>query len=573
MADSTNNLQIFIKELADVIRKVKGTSDPINPQQFSALILEMGYTIVGEVLSNKELILLNDLCQNGTYTLRYDGNNGEALNNFHDICTLIVNDTNVEYLDFINENIAPYMAASIGVYNSSNEKIGFIPITNIKPSFDNRLYRFGLLSDVHDYEGSAAEASDDFYRALTLFNDKEDVKMTCICGDITQNGTEEEFAFYANDVERFSPDTPVYTTTGNHDATTSGLNNALWEQYTGQPRCFELSETLPNGSVDHFLFFGMSYWSLGTTGTPYLLDDITWLSNKLEEYRNERCYVFTHLFFPTKAGNLNNIYPQTNWLGGSQLETIEKLCNNYVNSIWFSGHSHWKWSLQKYQDRANIYRSYKNNVPTCGWCVHVPSCAYPIDSDGTTRNGKNYESEGAIVDVYKDHIDIRGVDIKNGKYFPIATYRLNTTLYEVAEREEYADLYLNASCFTWYKGTDTENMKITDVEGMPNYFDVVFTAPSQGWYMKNNTFVEGIEQRVSISVLDVQMFEWNGSDWVASDALPTKVGFYSGAYNLASTNDCYVNTTNGVQFQTSSSCPGPWPMKLRMKVQALFSAK
>lgn len=229
--------------------------------------------------------------------------------------------------------------------------------------------------------------------------------------------------------------------------------------------------------------------------------------------------------------------------------------------------------MQKHQDRANIYRSYKNSNPTCGWCVHVPSCAYPIDSDGTTRDGKNYESEGAIVDVYKDYIDIRGVDVKNGKYFPIATYRLNTTLYEVAEREEYADLYLNASCFTWYKGTDTANMKITDVEGMPNYFDVVFTAPSQGWYMKNNTFVEGIEQRVSISVLDVQMFEWNGGDWVVSDTLPTKVGFYSGAYNLASTNDCYVNATNGVQFQTSSSCPGPWPMKLRMKAQALFSAK
>ena len=85
MADSTNNLQIFIKELADAIRKVKDTSDPIHPQQFSTLILEMGYTVVGEVLSNKELILLKDLCQNGTYTLRYDGNNGEALNNFHDI--------------------------------------------------------------------------------------------------------------------------------------------------------------------------------------------------------------------------------------------------------------------------------------------------------------------------------------------------------------------------------------------------------------------------------------------------------------------------------------------------------
>ena len=30
------------------------------------------------------------------------------------------------------------------------------------------------------------------------------------------------------------------------------------------------------------------------------------LEEKLEEYRNERTFVFTHLFFPEKAGNFNN---------------------------------------------------------------------------------------------------------------------------------------------------------------------------------------------------------------------------------------------------------------------------
>ena len=463
------------------------------------------------------------------------------------------------------------MAASIGVYNSSNERIGFIPLSDFRKSFGTRLYRFGLLSDVHDYEGSAAEASDDFYRALTLFNDKEDVKMTCICGDVTQNGTEAEFAFYANDVARFSPNTPVYTTTGNHDATYNGLNNALWEQYTGKPRVFELSETLPDGNVDHFLFLGMSYWSMGSGGTPYLLEDITWLSDKLEEYRNERCFVFTHLFFPDRAGNMNEVYPQSNWLGGTQLEKLEKLCDRYVNSIWFSGHSHWKWALQKFQDRANIFRAYKNNKPSCGWCVHVPSCAQPIDSDGTTRVGKNYESEGAIIDVYQNYIDVRGVDFKNSKYFPIATYRLDTTLYEIAEREEYEDLYLHASDFAVYKGT---GMSIADVEDMPNYFEVIWTAPSQGYYMTNNTFTAGTEQKVSITIVDCQAFEWVNNEWVSYDmSKVSKVGFYSGAYNLVSTNACYVNSTLGVQFQTSSSCPGPWPLKLRIKAQALFTAK
>lgn len=571
MADSSNNLTIFLQDIAEAIRKVKGTVDPINPQNFASLILEMGYQIVGEVLSDRQIELFASLLQNDTYTLRYDNNAGDPLENFKEICTLTVTNNDAFYSDFIDINIPPYMASTIGVYNSSGERIGFIPLSDFKKSFDARLYRFGLLSDVHDYEGSAAEASDDFYRALTLFNDKEDVKMTCICGDITQNGTETEFAFYANDVARFSPNTPVYTTTGNHDATYSGLNNDLWEQYTGKPRVFELSETLSDGSVDHFLFLGMSYWSMGSGGTPYLLEDITWLGDKLEEYRNERCFVFTHLFFPDRAGNMNEVYPQSNWLGGAQLEKLEKLCDRYVNSIWFSGHSHWKWALQKFQDRANIYRAYKNNKPSCGWCVHVPSCASPIDSNGTTRESKNLESEGAIVDVYQNYVDIRGVDIKNGKYFPIATYRLNTTLYEIAEREEYEDLYLHASDFAVYKGT---GMSIADVEDMPNYFEVIWTAPSQGYYMTNNTFTAGTEQKVSITIVDCQAFEWVNNEWTSCDmSKVSKVGFYSGAYNLVSTNACYVNSTLGVQFQTSSSCPGPWPLKLRIKAQALFTAK
>ena len=571
MADSSNNLTLFLQDIAEAIRKVKGTVDPINPQNFASLILEMGYQIVGEILSDRQIELFASLLQNDTYTLKYDNNAGDPLENFKDICTLTVTNNDAFYSDFIDVNIPPYMAATIGIYNSSGERIGFIPLSEFKKSFDTRLYRFGLLSDVHDYEGSAAEASDDFYRALTLFNDKEDVKMTCICGDITQNGTETEFAFYANDVARFSPNTPVYTTTGNHDATYSGLNNDLWEQYTGKPRVFELSETLSDGSVDHFLFLGMSYWSMGSGGTPYLLEDITWLGDKLEEYRNERCFVFTHLFFPDRAGNMNEVYPQSNWLGGTQLERLEKLCDRYVNSIWFSGHSHWKWALQKFQDRANIYRAYKNDKPSCGWCVHVPSCASPIDSNGTTRESKNLESEGAIVDVYQNYVDIRGVDIKNGKYFPIATYRLNTTLYEIAEREEYEDLYLHASDFAVYKGT---GMSIADVEDMPNYFEVIWTAPSQGYYMTNSTFTAGTEQKVSITIVDCQAFERVNNEWVSYDmSKVSKVGFYSGAYNLVSTNACYVNSTLGVQFQTSSSCPGPWPLKLRIKAQALFTAK
>ena len=51
---------------------------------------------------------------------------------------------------FIKENIAPYAAHHIGVYNDKNEKVGDISIDSIKPEYGKRQYRFGLLSDVHN---------------------------------------------------------------------------------------------------------------------------------------------------------------------------------------------------------------------------------------------------------------------------------------------------------------------------------------------------------------------------------------------------------------------------------------
>ena len=345
MADRAQTLTAFLTEIADAIRYVKGTTDLIDPRDFASLIRGM-FKSIGQI-SDNVITLISSLIEDGTYILSYVNENGAKLENFGDICTLVVNGSDVSYRDFITENIPPYTADKIGVYND-NELVGLISLAGFKPEYGERLYRFGLLSDVHDYEGSAAEPSDDFQRALALFNEKEDVVMTCICGDISENGTAAEFQMYLDDVATKSPNTPVYTTTGNHDCVqgASSIDVDQWVQYTGHPLTFEVSQELSNGKTDHFLFLGMKAWNYTT---PYNSSDIDWLANKLESYKNERCFVFTHLFFPSRAGNFKSIYPSYNWLSGEQLIRLENLNDSYKNSIWFSGHSHWKWSLQQYQ--------------------------------------------------------------------------------------------------------------------------------------------------------------------------------------------------------------------------------
>ena len=560
------------------------TSNKITFSVSELLNWDGGENEVGEVIDGNSIKLYGSQIENGIYTLRYDNAKAEAVADYADICTLSVSSNEAEYVEFIDANVAPADAASIGVYNSNGKRVGFIPLGSLKKSYGTKLYSFGLLSDIHqDAKNSATAAYSDFTKALQWFSGIDNLRLICNCGDVSESAhndeaaAEAEYESYVQAIADYSPNIPVYTTTGNHDCTSTGIDVERWKQYTGQDLTFVKSIERADGSKDHFIFFGMSYWNYSV---PYELEHIAWLKEQLERYKDERCFVITHLFFPDRAGNLNGLYQSSNWFKDAQLEILEDLCDHYVNTVWFSGHSHWKWEMQRFQDRANIYPTYRKGTPSSGWCVHVPSCAKPRHSpDGAENEGDMYsESQGSVVDVYENCIIIKGVDFITGKYLPIATYCLDTSIYEVGDLEESVDLYLHAADFT--PNTDRPGTKyIQDVPDMPNYFDVIFTGTSQGWYATNSTFVSGPEQYVTISVLDVQAFTSSNETYpyepwepISIDVV-SKVGFYSGAYHISSTNLCDVYPTSGVEFRTSSSCPGPFPLKLRMKVMAQFTEK
>ena len=512
----------------------------------------------GEILDDNTISVIP--VEPGIYTLFYEGEDGQPLANYAEICTLTAKDI-AYYEDFIRENVAPREAKVIGIYNTAGERQVSIALSARPDVSERPLYSFGLLSDVH-IGRAEINPETDFERALKFFNAKG-VAHTCICGDITQNGKEAEYQSWA--AVAGLADAPIYTTTGNHDATKSGITPELWTLYTGLPLVFERSVE-HNGKTDHFLFLGMERWNFSAAYLDYHID---WLESKLEEYRNERCFIITHLFFPDRAGNLNGIYPSGNWLKGEQLERLEAMCDRYVNSIWFSGHSHWEWWLQKFQDRANIYRTYNAALqPTSGWCVHSPSCGAPITSNGTSREDNTAGSEGAIVEVYEDHIEICGIDFVSGKYLPIATYRLDTTPYEVkATSTAKTSHYISASNFT--VNPKKKGATVKDVEGMENYVEITFTAKSQGFYVTNDSFTSSVTT-ASITVEDVQAF----SNGVEVD-IPVGVGFYgTSGYYLVSTNSAEVkpDSYTGVQFQTSGSKygDGPLPLTLRIKAQMKF---
>ena len=319
----------------------------------------------------------------------------------------------VEYNNFIRQNVAPLGARRIGVYNEKGERVGQIPLKNLfPPNYNEKLYSFGAISDVHIVYWTA---DDDFKRALTFFNEREDVAFTCIAGDLTDNGTEEELAQYKAIVDSHSADTPIYAIAGNHEDYANVSCNYL-QNYTGYP----LYYTFTYGD-DVYIMLGCYSWSNNGVFTEEYLQ---WIYETLESNRNKRCFIFEHVFPWGDSGNAGELY-HFDMFSGDKGEVFQSLLRHYKNTVLFHGHSHLKFYLQEVDSKANYsdalgYRS-----------IHIPSLAVPRDIEGAELEVVYADSEGYLVDVYKNGIHLRGRDFIKGEYLPIASYWIDTTLVNI----------------------------------------------------------------------------------------------------------------------------------------------
>lgn len=404
----------------------------------------------------------------------------------------------IKIFELNKHNIAPYKATNIGVYDSDNNCIGSIKIDGIKKDFGNRLYRVGLMSDTHyndydddeitsNYSDDGSQYANDFINALNFYEEKEDVEFCCVAGDIsTDNILHVKNFRLQRDV--YAPSTPVYSCKGNHDNVASYGYNAEWircvstyddgkeKRYCpyGNKTSFYFIKTLDNGQKDVYIFLDIDYNNNSSSPTAtntdgaiadeerdhqyYNPETLTWFANLLETHKHDRCFVFTHLFFRQKSGNNHNYSYYRYYsngrsrkynLRGQQFIILNNLNNKYKNSIWFTGHSHYCWYWQKYDDIINIcnYDSdFLEGSDTNGigigniimgkykcdsaYNVHLPSLARPLKLS-TEYSVDMKRSEGAIMDVYYDYVDIRGIVFKTSdndeyinKYCPTSTYRI-----------------------------------------------------------------------------------------------------------------------------------------------------
>lgn len=480
-----------------------------------------------------------------------------------------------ELNSFISENTINEHVHVIGIYDTvTGKRVGKIDCSRKVNKNDNKLYSFGILSDVHNETDQYAECDIDIQHALQYFNEVENVDFTCICGDLTLNGTSSELSRFYENTKMFFKQKPIYVCSGNHDAQNDGLNSILWKRYTN----FDKNFIITKGN-DVFIFFSLLKYSLGRDGTPYTNEGINWLKDQLNEHRNKRVFIITHLFFPDLSGSFKERYPHENSLRGSEFIKLKQLRQHFPNTIWFSGHSHWKWNLQKYQKNANID---KDNC----WAVHIPSCAYPIDSktedNGLTwsRETKPLESEGAVVDVYDDYIEIRAFDLKNNLCLPNCCYRLTTIRRDIKEFNDFIESsypetesvrYITANDIVINESKEGSDLiEVSDIGD--NYVLMKFYELGSGLLAINSDLYKKWEStKIKLFIEDV-MVSYDGVNY--NEEIPSKLGFYKDVdddYTLSSCEDMVDLRSNGhAQINVSSRYNSQLPVYIKIKFKLCY---
>ena len=338
-----------------------------------------------------------------------------------------------KYTHFIPQNIAPSGAKSISVCDSNGNKIHTISLGRLKPPTKEKLYSFGILSDIHVHFNPyvAWQPISKFDNALTYFENKG-CAFCVACGDLTNTGfylrtnesvsgteylDEQQFAKYKEICDKHT--IPVYELMGNHESyygmpITNNLDKL--ETYTGKG---VLSYTIEQGN-DLFILCGQpkDAWVMSDA-------DFTWLIETLETNKNKRCFVFVHSYIEEDSGDATDIRENSIFESWSKKSAFMSLLRQYPNAILFHGHSHMMFESQQYDDNANYTE--RNGFKS----VHIPSSGVPRELFWDDVNKKYYwqakdgESQGYIVDVYDDCIVLNGIDLINNKPIPLGTFKID----------------------------------------------------------------------------------------------------------------------------------------------------
>lgn len=342
---------------------------------------------------------------------------------------------------FIPQNIAPNNAKALAIFDINGNKKATVPLGNLKQKdIGHKLYSSLLLSDVHTFSNRSykddSTANTDYIRALQFAQNNAD--FVCISGDLTCYGTPADLENYRTLTESNRGDTPVYAMAGNHEywgrMTTPiydlDIPNII-QNYTGFPLCYTIThEDNPIISKnDIFIFCGLAKEESNLLCSCFSDETVQWLYEQLESNRNKRCFLFMHTFITGSnfCGDAIEKYTGGDLFLSKHKKIFISLLSHYHNVIYFHGHSHELLNSQVYTEQLASPLPANYDYTLGCHSVHIPSLAIPYDISTGERVMISGKSEGYLMDVYENHIVLKGMDFVTMKPIDIAHYCLDTT--------------------------------------------------------------------------------------------------------------------------------------------------
>ena len=368
--------------------------------------------------------------------------------------------------------------SKVKLYDKDGNALGNIRLNHmLMPSnLGTKLYSVGLISDAHifeptettSYHPSDTNALEDLAKAITYFKNKNMDFVVC-CGDLTSYGTTAGLVKYKEIVDANRGDMPVYSMAGNHEFWGSYYGNGNpypnipteIKTYTGM----DLFHTEEIGN-DVYIFAGPTAIEDEFTKITVKLGDETksinkfdWITEQFNKYKGRRIFFFMHSVIKAQNGVLVDRASPSDYCGDATgiLRSVEmiksytpkfiQLLKDNPNVIYFHGHSHAMIENQSYMSKLNPRRNANYDYVNGGHSIHIPSSTMPRDVSSGERVDEVFISQGYIMDVYENHIVLKGVSftgfvrdengnaiLQNGKkvideetkFIPIGTYCLKT---------------------------------------------------------------------------------------------------------------------------------------------------
>ncbi len=288
--------------------------------------------------------------------------------------------------------------------------------------FGEALAEFQVVSDIHittetgsRYTNYAPHYQNMLKSVVSKSGDKS--LGIIVNGDITQNGTPEEYRLMKTLTDEVEGAPDVYLSVGNHDVwgvwrdlMTMEQSDKLFLGYTPLPDGSTPTDTSYDFWLGGYHFIILSTDTFSTLNATFKRSTLNWLDEKLaENYDPTRpSFVFVH---QTIRNTVGGSYPeQTDFdtndrTGVINWVQLKEVLAKYESAMVFTSHSHWSMysGTSMFTEEDQPY--YFNTAAVAYICD---------DYNLVTGESKYDESQGYYVYIYDDRTVIRGYDfVKN----------------------------------------------------------------------------------------------------------------------------------------------------------------